>query len=191
MSDADHIPTVPASAPPRILIVEPKRDYLGVLARRISENGFRVVTADGPQTAMAELHRSSVSLVLAELLMPHNGGLELVRMIRDDSALRDIPLLMITAKSDADAAVRAFAAGADSTIRKPFHFEVLVAKLVREIERARAVTRLRQDNATLDARVVQRSIALGEMRERFLQSESARKRLEQMVASPDPSLRGA
>jgi hypothetical protein len=66
-----------------------------------------------------------------------------------------------------------------------------VAKLVREIERARAVTRLRQDNATLDARVVQRSIALGEMRERFLQSESARKRLEQMVASPDPSLRGA
>jgi PleD family two-component response regulator len=182
MSEIAHIPTVPASAPPRILIVEPKRDYLCVLARRISESGFRVVTADGPQTAMAELHRSRVSLVLAELLMPHNGGLELVRMIRDDSVLRDIPLLMITAKSDADAAVRAFEAGADSTIRKPFQFEVLVAKLVREIERARAVARLRQDNATLDARVVERSIALGEMRERFLESESARLRLEQMVS---------
>jgi DNA-binding response OmpR family regulator len=181
MSDVPNIPAAPASAPPRILIVEPKRDYLGVLARRIAESGFRVVTADAPQAAMAELHRSPVSLVLAELMMPNGGGIELVRMIRDDSVLRDIPLLMITAKSDNDAAVRALAAGADATIRKPFHFEVLIARITREIERARAVARLRQDNAALDARVVERSIALGELRARFLESESALKRLERMV----------
>jgi DNA-binding response OmpR family regulator len=181
MSDPDHVPAATPGARPRILIVEPKRDYLAVLARRISESGFRIVTAATPQAAMAELHRSPVSLVLAELMMPNGGGLELVRMIRDDSVLRDIPLLMITAKSDNDAAVRALAAGADATIRKPFHFEVLVARLTREIERARAVTRLRQDNAALDARVVERSIALGELRERFLASESALKRLERMV----------
>lgn len=181
MNDADHDP-LPTSARPRILIVEPKRDYLGLLARRISEGGFRVATATDPQAAMAELHRLPVSLVLAELMMPNGGGgLELVRMIRDDSVLRDIPLLMITAKSDNDAAVLALAAGADATIRKPFHFEVLIARLTREIERARAVTRLREDNAVLDARVVERSIALGELRERFLASESALKRLERMV----------
>jgi DNA-binding response OmpR family regulator len=170
-----------ASDQPRVLIVEPKRDYLSVLARRIAEGGFRVVTADTPQSAMAELHRSPVSLVLAELLMPHNGGLELVRMIRDDSVLRDIPVLMITAKSDRSAEVRAIEAGADATIRKPFHFEVLLARLSREIERTRALQRLQKDNAALDARVVERSIELGELRERWLESESQRMRLERLV----------
>lgn len=165
----------------RVLIVEPKRDYLGVLARRIVEDGYRVVTADGPYSAMAELHRSPVSLVLAELMMPNNGGVELVRMIRDDSALRDIPVLMITAKSDKSAEVRAFEAGADATIRKPFHSEVLVARLGREIERARTMARLRKDNATLDARVVQRSIALCDMRALWLETEAERARLERLV----------
>ena len=167
----------------RVLIVEPKRDYLAVLARRIVEDGYRVVTADGPHSAMAELHRSPVTLVLSELMMPNNGGIELVRMIRDDSALRDIPVLMITAKSDKGAEVRAIEAGADATIRKPFHIEVLVARLGREIERARAMTRLRKDNATLDARVVERSIALGEMRALWLQTENERARLERLVGT--------
>ena len=166
---------------PRVLIVEPKRDYLGVLARRIADAGYRVVTADTPQSALAELYRSSVSLVLAELLMPNNGGIELVRMIRDDVVLRDIPVLMITAKSDNDAAVRAFEAGADATIRKPFHFEVLIARLAREIERMRALARLRDDNAALDARVVERSIELGELRDKWLATESERLRLERML----------
>ena len=43
---------------PRVLIVEPKRDYLGVLASRIADAGYRVVTADTPQSALAELYRS-------------------------------------------------------------------------------------------------------------------------------------
>jgi DNA-binding response OmpR family regulator len=132
---------------------------------------------------MAELHRVPASLVLAELMMPNNGGVELVRMIRDDSALRDIPVLMITARSDRDAEVRAIEAGADATIRKPFHMEVLVARLGREIERALAMARLRKDNAALDARVVERSIALGELRAKWLETEAERARLQRLVAN--------
>lgn len=183
MIDMDHFSGRGAGERPRVLIVEPTRDYLSVLCRRIVDGGYRVVTADGPQSAMAELHRFPVSLVLAELMMPNNGGVELIRMIRDDSVLRDIPVLMITAKSDKSAEVRAFEAGADATIRKPFHSEVLVARLGREIERARAMARLRKDNATLDARVVERSIALGEMRALWLETEAERARLQRLVGN--------
>lgn len=166
---------------PRVLIVEPRRDYLGVIAKRLAAAGYRVATADGPQAAMAELHRQPVALVLAELKMPANGGLELVRMIRDDTIVRDLPVLTVAGRSDHDAAVDAFAAGADGIVRKPFHFEVLIARIAREIERARAVGELRGDNAALDARVVTRSIELGEMRERWRTAETERARLERLV----------
>ena len=50
-------------------------------------------------------------------------------------------------------------------ILKPFHFDVLIARIGRRIERARAVRRLQDDNAALDARVVERAIEIGELRD--------------------------
>jgi two-component system, OmpR family, phosphate regulon response regulator PhoB len=166
---------------PRILIVEPNRNYLGVLARRIAEAGYRVATADCPQSAMAELYRGQVDLILSELRMPRLGGVELVRMIRDDPVHRELPVFLITGKSDAAGAVQAYHCGADTVIAKPFHFEVLIARIGREIERARSLRKLQHDNAALDARVVGRAIELGEMRERWLSSEAERMRLEGLV----------
>lgn len=169
------------SGPARVLIVEPKRDYLFALARRVAEGGYRIATADSASTAMAELHRQPIDLVLSELRMPGTGGIELVRMIREDPVHRDLPLFLITGKSDRDGAVSAYRAGADAVIAKPFHFEVLVARIGREVERARGLVRLREDNVALDARVVGRAIELGEMRERWLAAEAERRRLEMVI----------
>jgi len=179
MTDGQGSPGAVAN-PARVLVVQPNRNYLGVLSRRISEGGYRVATADGTQTAMAELNRIPVDCVLADLYVP-GGGAELVAMIRDDAMLRDLPVILIAGRSDSQAAVRAFAAGADGVVIKPFHFEVLVARIGREIERAKGVAELRGDNATLDARVVSRAIELGEMKERWLASEAERRRLEGIV----------
>ena len=63
--------------------------------------------------------------------------------------------------------MRAYAAGADDVILKPFHFEVLIARIERRIDRARSVQRLKEDNATLDARVVERAIQIGELRDKL------------------------
>lgn len=179
---ASHIgPHTSDGGPPRVLIVEPKRNYLSVLARRVGEGGYRVVPTEGAQRAMAELHRMPIDLVLSELRMPGTSGTELVQMVREDPVYRDVPILLITGKSDADGAVQAYKCGADTVIAKPFHFEVLVARIGREIERARALRKLREDNAALDARMVGRAIELGEMRERWLESEAERRRLEGLV----------
>ena len=170
----------PAEAP-RILIVEPNRNYLGLLARRLGEGGFRVSTASGAQSAIAELHRLPADLILAELRLQGTSGIELVRMIREDAVHRDIPVMLITGKSEPTAPVRAYEAGADDVILKPFHFEVLAARISRRLERAQSVKALRHDNAALDARVVTRAIELGEMRERWVRSEAERRRLQAMV----------
>jgi len=150
---------------PRILVVESNRTNLGVIARRLGEAGYRVTTADNGIAAIAELHRTHVDLVLAELHLPRMSGAELVRAIRGEVQWRDIPLMLITGKSDTKAAVLAYEAGADDVILKPFHFEVLFARIERRIEKARSIKGLRDDNAVLDARVVERAIEIGELRD--------------------------
>jgi DNA-binding response OmpR family regulator len=65
--------------------------------------------------------------------------------------------------------VKAYEAGADDVILKPFHFEVLFARIERRIARARSFKRLQEDNATLDARVVERAIEIGELRDQLAQ----------------------
>jgi len=157
----------------RILVVEPSKTNLSVMVRRLVEAGYRVSTADGGQNAVAELHRAPIDLVLAELNMPQMSGAELARLIRGEVPWRDLPLMLISAKSKPADAVRAYEAGADDVILKPFHFEVLIARIGRRIERARLLKRLRHDNATLDARVVERAIQLGELRDRLARLEAA------------------
>jgi DNA-binding response OmpR family regulator len=158
---------------PRVLLVESNRTHLGVVARRLSENGYRVITADCAAAAIAELYRRPVDLVLAEFNMPRTSGTELVRAIRGEVQWNDIPIMLITGKSRPSDAVQAYSAGADDVIAKPFHFEVLFASIDRRICAARSVRRLRTDNATLDARLVERAIQIGELRDR-LQEERCR-----------------
>jgi DNA-binding response OmpR family regulator len=165
---------VAADERPRILVVEPNKTNLAVMARRLAEGGYRVVTADGGAAAIAELHRMPADLVLAELNMPRMSGAELVRAIRGEVQWRDLPVMLITGKSEPSGAVRAYEAGADDVILKPFHFEVLFARIERRIARLRSVQRLRQDNATLDARVVERAIQIGELKEQLARARAGR-----------------
>lgn len=167
--------------PPRVLVVDPNKGNLAVLVRRLGEAGYRVTAAERGGTAIAELHRRPVDLVLAELTMPGMSGADLTRMIRGEMIWRDLPVMLITGRSRPDGAVQAYQAGADDVILKPFHFDVLFARIDRRIARAQSLKSLRQDNAALDARVVTRAIELGDMRDRWLASEAERRRLEGLL----------
>ena len=169
------------SGSPRLLIVEPNRSALAVLAKRLGEAGYRIIACEDASNAPAEMLRAPVDLVVAELRMAPVSGIELTRLIRDDTALKDTPVILITGKSDSAGAVDGFGAGADDVVAKPFHFEVLIARIARRINRARSVKELRADNATLDARVVTRSIELGETRAALQESAAERLRLQQLV----------
>jgi DNA-binding response OmpR family regulator len=175
----------PVEERPRILIVEPNRTNLGVMARRLVEVGYRVTAAENGVNAIAELHRVPIDLVLAELNMPRIGGAELARAIRGEAQWRDLPIMLITGKSRPEGAVRAYEAGADDVILKPFHFVVLFARIERRLARARSLRNLRHDNATLDARVVERAITVGELREQLAEREAELRRLQSLVEAKE------
>ena len=170
------------AGPPRVLIVQPQRAYLNLFGKRVAEAGFRVATAQSAQAAVAELYRAPVDLILAELRGPGYCGRELVTMVRGDSILRDIPILMLTGRGDAREAIEVIRDGADATVKKPFHFEILIARIERELERKRLVDDLRRDRETLDARIVERAIQLGELKERLAASEAELRRLQRLTA---------
>jgi putative two-component system response regulator len=166
---------------PRVLVIEPNRNYLGVLARRLGGFGYRIATAESAQAGLAEMYRMPVSLVLCEANLPGTSGIELARMIRDDPVHADLPLVIIVGRSDRASAIRAFRAGADGVVRKPCHFEVLGAAIARQIERAEALRRLIDDKASLDAKVISRVIELREVREQLGAVERERRRLAAIV----------
>ena len=170
-----------AGSQPRVLVIESNRAYLGLMARRLSESGFRVATADSAQAGLAEIYRMPVDLVLADANLPGTTGIELARMIRDDPAHSDLPVLVVVGRSDQSAAVRAFEAGADAVVRKPCHFEVLAACIERQLKRADSMKRLESDKATLDAKIVSRVIELRETQARLDRAEQERRRLAAIV----------
>lgn len=170
-----------AGAQPRVLVIEPNRNYLGVLARRLSECGYRVATAETAQAGLAEMYRIPAHIVICECDLPGTTGIELVRMIREDAVHRDVPVLLVVGRSDPAAAVSAFKAGADGVVRKPCHFEVLCACIARQLKRAEAMKQLVDDKAALDARVISRAIELREMRELWRTADNERRRLAAIV----------
>src|SRR3954452_13469531 len=90
---------------PRILVVQPKRAYLALLVRRLVDAGYRVTAAESGSAAIAELHRLPVDIVLAELRMPRMSGAELARIVRGEAAWRDLPVMLITGRSNPSSVV--------------------------------------------------------------------------------------
>ena len=165
----------------RLLVIDANRNYLGVLSRRLSEFGYRVATAETAQSGLAEMYRIPVDLVLCDVELKGTSGIEFARMVRDDQVHRDVPLLLVAARSDPAAAVKAFQAGADGVVRKPCHFEVLAACIDRQLNRAEAVRQLTQDNAALDAKIITRILELRETQAQLSAAEMERRRLAAIV----------
>jgi DNA-binding response OmpR family regulator len=172
-----------AGEQPRVLVIEPNRNYLGVMARRLAQFGYRIATAENAQSGLAEIYRIPADLILCEVNLPGTNGIELARMIRDDPVHATVPLLILVGRSDPGAAVRAFEAGADGVIRKPCHFEVLAACIARQLSRAEAMKRLAGDKAALDAKIVSRVIELRETQLQLSAAEADRRRLAALVDS--------
>lgn len=173
------------AASSKILLVEPHAGALAALARRLSEAGHSVTCCPNGAIALAELRRAPHELILAELRNAPMSGLDLLRSVRADTSLADLPVILIAGRSDKAGAVEGFAAGADDVVAKPFDSDVLLARIAHRLGQARALKELRRDKATLDARVVSRAIELGEMRSAWRKSEAERQRLAR-VASIGP-----
>lgn len=129
-----------------ILIVDDHaltRDMIRSILRQL---GFQnLLTVDDGKKAFDELQRARYDLVISDWNMPTCSGIELLRAIRADKALKEIPFLMLTAEAYRENVVEAVKAGATDYISKPFTAQTLSEK-VAKVMRSRTVSETSPDS---------------------------------------------
>jgi len=160
-----------------ILAVDDSRTNLNVLGQRLGQAGYLVILSDNGREALDLIAGCGIDLVLLDMMMPGVSGIDVLTELRGGHPTVDLPVIMVTGRSEPSAAVEALAAGADDWIAKPFAFEVLLARIERTLARAARLAELKRANASLDARIAARAIELGETRADLASLNADRARL--------------
>ncbi|MCI0753200.1 phosphate regulon transcriptional regulator PhoB [Teichococcus vastitatis] len=114
---------------PTILVVEDEAPLLTLLRYNLEKQGFRVDEAADGQEALMRVAEAPPDLVLLDWMLPALSGLEVCRQLRRRPDTRDMPIIMVTARTEDQDAVRALDTGADDYIAKPFVMDALLARI--------------------------------------------------------------
>jgi len=120
----------------QILVIEDEEDILALIHFNLVKAGYRVECATTGEEGFVKAREYSPDLVLLDLMLPGMDGLEVCRRLRKAPDTQDLPIIMLTAKSEEHDIIQGLELGADDYITKPFSPQVLVA-------RAQAVLRRR------------------------------------------------
>ena len=128
-----------ALAKPLILIVEDEAALATMLRYNLEKQGYRVEEAGDGQEALTRIAEVQPDLVLLDWMLPVMSGIEVCRQIRRRPATRDLPVIMVTARTEDQDAVRGLNTGADDYIGKPFNMDALLARIRALLRRSSAV----------------------------------------------------
>jgi CheY-like chemotaxis protein len=121
----------------KVLIIDDDPEMLALLSSMLTPWGLETITLSDPQQFWKVLVTASPDLLLLDLEMPGVSGLELCQVVRQDAQRGDLPILVVTAHTDAQFLQQAFAAGADDFITKPVLGPELVTRVLSRLERIR------------------------------------------------------
>jgi len=110
----------------RILVVDDEERMVRFIRLNLEHDGFTVVEAYTSQQAMNKLRETLPDLILLDVMLPDIDGFEMLRMVREN---HDVPVIMLTAKSEEDDRVRGLELGADDYVTKPFSPRELVSRV--------------------------------------------------------------
>ena len=113
----------------KILVVEDEEPISQLLAYNLQKEGFGVVTAVDGDEALVSIAEGKPDLVILDWMLPNVSGIELCRQFRARADTRDIPVIMLTARSEEEDRVRGLDVGADDYVTKPFSMSELVARM--------------------------------------------------------------
>ncbi len=120
---------------PHILLVDDDDRLRALLSRFLTDNGFRITTAESAAQARDHLRFMDFDLMVLDVMMPGETGLELTGDLRADRA-PSMPILLLTARGTPEDVIAGFEAGADDYLGKPFDPRILLARLRAMLRRA-------------------------------------------------------
>ena len=117
---------VPGDDAPHLLVVDDDTRIRNLLKQYLTENGFRVTVAATAAEARRKLGGLDFDLLILDVMMPGESGVELTRALR---AEKNVPILMLTALSETDSRIAGLEAGADDYLPKPFDPRELILRI--------------------------------------------------------------
>ena len=124
----------PADDAPHLLVVDDDRRIRALLSRFLLAEGYRVSTADTAAEARAKLAGLKFDLLILDVMMPGENGFDFARRLRASSA---VPILMLTARDEAESRIMGLEIGADDYLAKPFEPRELSLRVANILKRAR------------------------------------------------------
>lgn len=118
--------SAPADDAPHLLIVDDDRRIRELLQKYLSDNGFRVTAAEHAAHARERLNGLAFDLIILDVMMPGESGITFARSLRTTS---DVPVLMLTARTEAEDRIEGLEAGADDYLPKPFEPRELLLRV--------------------------------------------------------------
>jgi len=135
----------PSDDAPHILVVDDDRRLRALLSSFLRKHGYRVTVAALASEARAYLESLAFEMIVLDVMMPGESGLDLASSLRQRSA---IPILMLTARSDAVDRVRGLEAGVDDYLGKPYEPKELLLRIASILRRTRPAP-IRTDDSAL------------------------------------------
>ena len=130
---APRTPLQPADDAPHLLLVDDDRRIRDLLSRFLCGEGYRVTTAMSANDARAKLNGLHFDLLILDVMMPGETGFDLARFIRTSST---VPIVMLTARHEAEARIEGLQIGADDYVAKPFEPRELALRIGNILKRA-------------------------------------------------------
>lgn len=118
-----------------IMVVEDEEALCLVLKYNLEKSGYDVQIVNNGNKAIAEIEQNMPSVILMDWMLPEISGLDLVKLIRSKADIKDIPIIMLTAKGEEEDKIRGLSAGADDYVTKPFSIPELLARVKAQTRR--------------------------------------------------------
>jgi two-component system, OmpR family, phosphate regulon response regulator PhoB len=126
------------AAPARILVVEDERDIAALIAYHLTREGYRVRTAEGGAEALEVVATDRPDMLVLDLMLPNFSGYEVLAEVRRRPELRDVPVVVLTARRDEADRIKGLELGADDYITKPFSPRELVLRVSAVLRRSQS-----------------------------------------------------
>ena len=122
-----------------LLIIEDEKSLVDVLTYNLKKEGFEVLSAMDGQEGLRRAQTSLPDLVVLDLMLPVIEGLEVCRQLRNGPRTKEIPILMLTARSEEVDEIVGFQMGADDYVTKPFKIKPLIQRIKALLRRKQTV----------------------------------------------------
>lgn len=124
----------------KIMVVEDEQALALLLKYNLEKEGYDVVIESNGAKVIAEVEQHCPSLILLDWMLPKMSGVEICKLIRTKPDIKNIPIIMLTAKGQEEDKIKGLTAGADDYVTKPFSVPELMARIKTNLRRAPEIT---------------------------------------------------